>query len=256
MTLTEIFDHHIYLVLLAHPDDEIYCSALLHRLILKQKEVHVLYATSGDAKGQGQIREAELRASMELIGVPTTNVHLLAIPEREILENVNKLVVKAGELISQHHIDCFIGHDYEGGHEAHDIVSFVATELVRIHQIDLHIVFPLYHGRPQERKAAQFKPSRKNFLEMMLEPEEKKLKEGILNIHKSQKGHFEGLKRSTHNYMDLLKRREVYHVVHEPISFRKKPMEVVGYEYHRNGFTFDDFQEALDEYEKAINIPS
>lgn len=249
MTLTELFQPHVFLVLLAHPDDEVYCAAFLSRLIKKGKIVHVVYATSGDAKGMGKIREEEVKTSMNRLGISPPFIHMLQVPEQHILAHLKIIVNRVGAIIANHQVESLISHDYEGGHEAHDAISFCASELVKIHQLTDHIIYPLYHGKPQERQAAQFKPSRIIFLEMMLEPDEKKLKMDILDIHQSQKAHFEGLKRSTENYLALLQKREVYHMIQEPISYRKKPMEEVGYEYHRNGVTFDDFQAALDLYE-------
>lgn len=237
-----------YFFLFAHPDDEVYCCILMNRLIKQEKEVHAIYATSGDTKGLGEIRENEVLKSMNFIGVKNQNIHFLKIPERELLENLKEIVGSILQLVKKFKPDCIIGQDYEGGHEAHDAVSFCTSEIVQLSNTPNYFVFPVYHGKPQERKGARFKPTRKNFITLKFTEQDKELKEKVLNAHKSQGAHFSSLKKSSHDYLDLLFSREVFCHIKEPINYNEKPLPEVGYEFHPNGFKFSDFLKAIADY--------
>jgi LmbE family N-acetylglucosaminyl deacetylase len=237
--------HSRYLFLFAHPDDELYVGALLQRLIRAEKAVLLVYATSGDGAGFPERREAEALTSLALCGVSDDQVHFLKIPEHQVLNHLGELISRTAALAADFRADCFISHDYEGGHEAHDGLSFAASKVASSSPTAHFYTYPLYHGKPQERQGARFKPSRTEYMTLPLSPEEAALKTAIIAAHASQQAHFEGLKRSAWDYLDLLQAREVYFPVGEPIDFAKPPMPEVGYEFHRNGFRFADFQVAI-----------
>lgn len=243
----KIIDYNKYFFIFAHPDDEIYSCALMNNLSKKGKEVHAIYATSGDAGGRGVTRMRELKNSLKLIGV-SIHLHLLNIPERKVLDNFKRIISKINDLIKKYNPDCFVSHDYEGGHEVHDGISYCVSESTSKRKNLIFFVFPVYHGKPQERKGARFKPTRKNIIELFLNGSERKLKASVLECHKSQTDHLDGLKKSSKDYHKLLLGREVYYRVNNPIDYQKKPMLEVGYEYHRNGFKFSDFLRAINEY--------
>ena len=240
------------LLLLAHPDDEIYVCALLQRLVRAGRPVALVYATSGDAKGMGDIRRAELRTSLATIGLPPEALHLLEIPERAVLDRLEAIIEGTLAIAAAFQPDVLIGHDYEGGHEAHDALSFAAAEVVRRLPVARHVVFPLYHGQPAERRGARFKPGRSGYTQLALRPEEAALKEQVIQAHASQSAHFEGLARSAADYRQLLHSRECYLERLEPEDFSQPPMPEIGYEFHRNGFTFASFQAALARYRAGL----
>lgn len=238
-----------YILLLAHPDDEVYSAALIQRLLAAQKSVHLVYATSGDAKGLGAVRQQELQASLALIGLPAAALHLLQVPERAVLDELATIVAQTLRLAQQLDRQCLIGHAYEGGHEAHDGLAFCGAEVAQKAHLR-HFVYPLYHGKPPERQGARFIPAHQHDqLAVALDQPEAQLKTDIIRAHASQAGHFEGLMRSAPDYLELLQRREVYREVIPPYDFGQKPCAEVGYEFHRNGFTFSDFQAAMAAYQ-------
>jgi hypothetical protein len=79
------------------------------------------------------------------------------------------------------------------------------------------------------------------------------LKKAVLACHASQQKSFALIGVSTPSYLDLLCSREVFAVVDQPIDFTQKPMTVIGYESHRNKFTFERFRTVLEEYMKIID---
>ncbi|MEM7369584.1 MAG: PIG-L family deacetylase [Bacteroidota bacterium] len=234
-----------YCFFFAHPDDEIYSCALIRRLVHTGKRLLILYATSGDGAGFPEKREQEARDSLAHCGITDKDIRFLRIPEHHVLSHLKQLISLAVQLSRDFQADCLIGHDYEGGHEAHDALCYCSSELVKKNNIPHFYTFPLYHGKPQERQGARFKASRTDFLSVPLSDEEAQLKRDVLATHASQFRHFEGLQRSAPDYMELLCNREVFYKVQQPIDFSKRPMEEVGYEFHRNGFTFQDFQAAI-----------
>ncbi|MBN2322383.1 MAG: PIG-L family deacetylase [Spirochaetes bacterium] len=245
-----LFGLRSYLFLFAHPDDDLYCCILLKRLIEEKKRVHALYLTSGDAGGRSGEREAEVFCALERTGIERENVRFLRIPEIELAGSLNRAVSSAVHTVRTCGTDCIVGHDYEGGHEAHDLASFCASETGKIGRVGERFVFPVYHGPPHNRTGARFIAGRKAHVTISFEKGDKKLKEKALSCYRSQREHFDGLGRSCSDYFELLFSRELYHRICEPIDYSKKPTDVVGYEYHRNGFTFELFRRVLDAYKK------
>jgi LmbE family N-acetylglucosaminyl deacetylase len=180
-----ILEYKKYFFIFAHPDDEVYSCALMNKLSKQGKKVHAIYATSGDAGGKGDTRMRELKSSLKLIGV-SLHLHLLNIPERKVLDNFERIILKINSLIKKYNPDCVVSHDYEGGHEVHDSISYCASEIINKHKKLNFFIFPVYHGKPQERKGARFKSTRKNIIELFLNGNERKLKTSVLKCHKSQ----------------------------------------------------------------------
>ena len=247
-----LFSYRRYLFFFAHPDDDLYCCVLMRRLAREGRTVTVVYATSGDAGGSAGRRENEARGAMEAIGIPPGSVHFLGIPEHLLAGKIATIITSTLCIIEGKRPDCIVGHDYEGGHEGHDLASFCASEVKRCGRIDDHYVFPVYHGPPGKRIGAKFKPGRKADPELPLGDEGRKLKENVLACYESQREHFLSLDSTGSGYFDLLFSREVYVRVTEPIGYEKKPALEIGYESHRNRFTFEEFTRALDAYRAGL----
>lgn len=250
----KLFQNNVYFFVFAHPDDELYSCALMNRLIKEGKEVHSVHITTGDAGGKKQERAKELKKSLKTIGLKEKNTHLLEIPEKKFLQSFGQIVSSIIKLTKKNGVDCIIGQDYEGGHEGHDGASFCAAEAAKRLGIKNYFVFPIYHGKPQERKGARFKPARKNIIKLDLTKNDRRLKEQVLLAHASQKSHFDGLKKSSGDYYGLLLGREVYYAVRRPMDYLKRPLKQIGYEYHRNGFKFKDFLGSVRKYEKQLSL--
>ncbi len=254
MTMHEntLFESSSYLFLFAHPDDDVYCCVLMRRLIEEKKRVDALYLTSGDAGGRKSEREGEVFCALKQMGMVKENVRFLQIPELELSNTLHRAVSSVLHTMKICGTDCIVGHDYEGGHEAHDLASFCASEIGRLGRIEAHFVFPVYHGSPNKRIGARFKAGREAHVTLPLEKRDRELKQRVLACYGSQREHFESLGCSGSDYFDLLFSRELYFGISEPIDYSVRPTNVVGYEFHRNGFTFDLFQSALDVYGETV----
>jgi LmbE family N-acetylglucosaminyl deacetylase len=250
--MKDFLAYNNYFFLFAHPDDEVYVISLIHRLVENKKKVVLIYATSGDGGGKAKEREKEASISLGGAGVGKNNIYFLRIPEKKLLGNLRKTVNLSLEIIKKEKCDCIFGQDYEGGHEGHDAVSFCASELSRLAKIKNYFVFPIYHGKPWERKGARFKPQRKEWLTLKISKKEQEIKRKAISAHKGQQEHFASLQKSSGDYYKLLFSREVYFKIKNRVAFSRKPMAEVGYEYHRNGFKFRDFKKALGRYGKFL----
>ncbi|HBP01484.1 MAG: hypothetical protein UY41_C0003G0001 [Candidatus Moranbacteria bacterium GW2011_GWE1_49_15] len=250
--MNELLKHQKYLFLLAHPDDDVYCCVLARKLVDLGKEVYFVYATSGDLGGNPQEREKEVTIAVKNIGIVKEQVHFLRISEASLLDRLYDVVNLTLEIARKNNIDCIVGQDYEGGHEGHDAVSFCASEAMRLSGMKNHFVFPVYYGKPGERKCAMFKPQRKDFITLEFSEKDRNLKKDILGVYASQRESFEKIRQSDDGYYPRLFSREVYFKINDPIDFNEKPTNEVGYEHHRNGFKFDDFKNAVEKYRKLI----
>lgn len=243
--MSNIEQHSDYLFVFAHPDDEVYSCGLMHRLIKNGKAVTAAFMTSGDAGANPELRETELKASMDAIGVPEDNTLLLGFSEKKILESFPTILDSLKATVSEVTPDCVVGMDFEGGHEVHDSASFLTTQAV----VGLSVaryVFPVYHADGGKREAATFVPGRTATDTIELTPEEVGVKIAVLEAHIGQIGHFLNLQRQSPEYFQRLFGREVFREIVEPIDYTQRPAIEVGYESHRNGFKFTDFKQSVE----------
>ena len=188
-------------------------------------------------------RRKSLRPALVMIGVPEENVHFLRIPERQLLSKVGDLLeilAKKSEGISP---DCIVTHDFEGGHNGHDAVSFVAAEIATQHSSALY-VFPAYHDWPEKRLYNQFVSLRQATDTLVLTDKTKLIKNQIIDIHKSQTKFFQIIKDSSS--AEALMSREVLREVKEPIDYTQPPTTPLGYEYPGSSIKFETFKASID----------
>ena len=163
-------------------------------------EVFVVYIMDEDADCANRVRESEAFHSMQTIGIIRERVFFLQMGKQDVLDQLHEVIARLRKISRVVKPDCILGQDCEGGHEAHDLASFCASEVARLERIQKHVVFPLYHGKPQERLGARFIEGRETVIELPLDEEGRRLKTDILNCHASQKAHFDGLRRSSPDY--------------------------------------------------------
>ncbi|OGZ04444.1 MAG: hypothetical protein A2648_01740 [Candidatus Lloydbacteria bacterium RIFCSPHIGHO2_01_FULL_41_20] len=233
-----------YLFILAHPDDEIYTCAFIAKLVQEGKNVNMLYVTSGDYNGAdiGKLREKEVSASMKILGVSENNIYFLRIPERQLIDRlpeVAKDVLIKTKIINP---DCIIGHDYEGGHNGHDAVSFCAYRATQKLNIPLY-VFPAYHNWPEKRLWNQFIDGREPTYTLELTDKQKGLQNQVISSHKTQETFFNTIKQS--DSYKFFSTREILRLALKPIDYIKPPTTPVGYEYPGGKIRFEDFKKAV-----------
>ncbi len=233
-----------YLFVFAHPDDEVYTCAFIAKLIEDGKEVHTLYVTSGDYQGEefGPRREEEVHQSASITGVPASNVHFLRIPERQLMNSIPTVLTQLTRVGREMHPDCVVSHDFEGGHNGHDAVSFCASNVA--HQLSVPLyVFPAYHGWPAGRVWNQFIPGREETARLELSPLQQNLQNRVVAAHSTQREFFNAIRESKSN--EEFSRREVLREIHEPVDYSQPPENPVGYEYPGSKLSFESFRKAV-----------
>lgn len=245
MTTNTIQQYSDYLFIFAHPDDEVPCCGFMHQLVRSGKRVVVVYATSGDAGVHTSVREQEASESLSAIGIPKQHAFLLRIPESKLLQRLPEALDRLTHIRDQVQPRCIISLDYEGGHEGHDAVSFLASQAARDARLPLY-VYPAYYGPRGRRVANKFLPGRKTTEVIKLNDSDVDIKIKVFEAHRGQIGTFLHHQRQNPDYFRLAFEREIFRQISKPIDYRKKPASEVGYEFHRNGFTFSDFLKAVN----------
>ena len=237
--------HKSYLFVLAHPDDEIYSCAFIQKLTQNDKDVHVIYVTSGDYQGaeQGPIREAEALKSTRTLGISEEKVYFLRIQERQLMAKVKYLLEILSAKSNAIEPDCVVTHDFEGGHNGHDAVSFAASETAKHYGSSLY-VFPAYHDCPEKRLYNQFVSPRQATDTLVLTNKMKSLKKQIIEIHSSQARFFHTIQESSS--AEVFMDREVLSEIKEKIDYTQSPTTPLGYEYPGSSIKFDDFKSSID----------
>ena len=239
-----ILDFSKYLFILAHPDDEIYTCVFISELIKKGKTVDIIYVTSGDYNGADVAveRKKEVQKSMQYIGVELSHVHFMQVPERQLMDQAltarDELVEKSMRIKP----DCIVSHDFEGGHNGHDLVSFFASYIAQKLSIAL-FMFPAYHGWPENRQWNKFVSGKNADYELKLTDEQKQLQENVLSSHKTQEN-FMNLIMNSVDY-DLFSSREILRGVLNLIDYKMPPTDPIGYEYPGSKIKFEDFKEII-----------
>lgn len=127
--MKHLFDFSHYLFVLAHPDDEIYNVRHYSKTGEREKRVDILYVTSGDYQGPEMISiwEEEARKSLQILNVPAEKVHFMRVQERLLVGTVHAVREQLLAQITNVFPDRIVWHDFEGGHNGHDAVSFCAS---------------------------------------------------------------------------------------------------------------------------------
>jgi len=244
--MEDFFSFSRYLFVLAHPDDEIYTCAFIQKLVREGKQVDLLYVTSGDYQGPEMMgtREGEVRKSMEVLNVPMANVYFMRVPERALMNKVKEVQQNLFAETCKLTPNCVVTHDFEGGHNGHDAVSFCASRVAEELHLPLY-VFPAYHAWPEKRIWNQFASGREATDTLELSSEMKTLQNRVMGAHATQSVFFNAIKAS--DSYDLFSTREVLRLVSQPMDYTKPPTIPVGYEYPGSKLRFENFKSAIAE---------
>ena len=133
--LQNLFSKHVYLIILAHPDDETWMNGTLARLAQQKKTIHILYATSGgegnDYSGQNlagpqlaRVREQETRNALKLLGV-VQPPSFLRHQDKELSKSKIALLNDIENAIDHIHPDVIFTFEPNGitGHKDHKLVQ-------------------------------------------------------------------------------------------------------------------------------------
>ncbi|HMK34149.1 MAG TPA: PIG-L family deacetylase [Desulfomonilaceae bacterium] len=113
------------LFLFAHPDDDVFVAGTMSMLVKAGHTVHAAWLTSGDARGDPAMREAELCKAMRIVGVAESGIHLLRLPNRGLLGILPTAAEKVAKIVVQLNPERIFTTAYEGGHIDHDALNFL-----------------------------------------------------------------------------------------------------------------------------------
>ena len=213
-----------HLLIIAHQDDEVLYSGLLHR-INSRGNLYILWVTNGDGLAPEEnmppneyaaIREAESLKSAAVIGVPESRVAMLHYSEIKIYDMFVELAIPSGNRVLaleyfleiatkvEEHIrelnpDSIWTDAYQGGHPEHDLTHLAAARACRIIRREKQIELPLFELPEYEYTifvSARFRPWWKGQIhQIFLTDAESKVKEDVLKCYPSQEKLFAKFKR-------------------------------------------------------------
>ncbi len=141
------------LFLFAHQDDEFGVFAQIEEELRIGRRVRCVYITDGSATARPDVRDAESRAVLQALGVPTDDIifigQQLGIIDGQLHRHIGLFVDWFDSFLNLYPMldVCFVPA-WEGGHPDHDLVHAIAVELLTSRESLTKIwQYPLYNGR-------------------------------------------------------------------------------------------------------------
>lgn len=170
-----------WVVLLAHPDDEVCVGGWLHRLRKTDIQVDLIWLHSTGK------RRPESERACDLIGIEKHRRHFFEGTDGHVAEDLPVLLPTIFALLEEILPDRILCLTFEQGHPDHDSVCFVShVAAIRLESRPKVVEFPIYHTylTPFQSLAEFANPDGEEILE--LNEEETKLKSALVRCYPSQ----------------------------------------------------------------------
>lgn len=136
-----------FLFVFAHPDDDVFISGLMRRLISLGIETLGVWLTSGGYLGGQERRENELREAMSVLGLPADHCKMLRFPDLGLIDSMDTASSRLAEIFRDYQPQNIFVTAFEGGHPDHDAANFIVYEARFRSQLACQLFeFPLYNG--------------------------------------------------------------------------------------------------------------
>jgi len=194
------------LVVAAHSDDETIGAGILLSRLPDARVLHLTNSTprderfirdrfAGTREEYERTRREEVAAAMALAGLgPERLLRLEGVVDQEAVQSLPRIARELAVLFRQLRPEVVVTHACEGGHPDHDAAAVgvrAAAELIRRGRGEPPAIveMPLYHARPEgdEIVVQEFLPPNDQAVTLELSPEERDLKERMMDCFASQR---------------------------------------------------------------------
>ncbi len=203
-----------FLFLFPHPDDDVFVAGLMQGLLRSGATITCVWLTSGGAGGDSSVREREIEAAMDILGLPSHDRVLLRLPDMGLLGAMGSGADLVAGLVAHHRPDGIFVTAFEGGHVDHDAANFIAAEAVRRADADTALFeFPTYNASGTTRAGGlrinAFPPRSPGVQHARLDHDAWVCKRAMIRAYASQAGVFV-IDRLERGRTTMLRRGEPY----------------------------------------------
>lgn len=136
-----------FLFVFAHPDDDVFISGLMRKLITNGIEILAVWLTSGGYLGGQNRRENELLQAVSVLGLHGDQCKMLRFPDLGLINSLDEASSRLTQIFTGYQPQNVFVTAFEGGHPDHDSANFIVYEAKFRSQLNCRLFeFPLYNG--------------------------------------------------------------------------------------------------------------
>ena len=136
-----------FIFVFAHPDDDVFISGLMKRLISSGIETLGVWLTSGGYLGGQEPKRMSCEKPTSVLGLPQDHCEMLRFPDLGLIDSMDGASSKLSEIFRNYKPQNIFVTAFEGGHPDHDAANFIVYEARFRSQLDCQLFeFPLYNG--------------------------------------------------------------------------------------------------------------